>query len=50
MEDDLELSLEASLPADNDFFPALPSSSSEQAANEAEVRRRLENLLRILDR
>jgi hypothetical protein len=49
MEEDTELSLHASLPVEQDFFPPVTSQDREKSDNEAALRRRLFDLLRVLD-
>jgi hypothetical protein len=49
MEDDVELSLNASVPVENDVFPSVAPSAHEKADSEADLRRRLNDLLHVLD-
>jgi hypothetical protein len=49
MEDDIEFSLHASLPVDQDLFPPATPVDREKSENEAALRRRLFDLLRVLD-
>ena len=49
MENEAELSLDASIPVENDVFAPIAPSSPEKGESEADLRRRLNDLLRRID-
>lgn len=50
MEDNVELSLNASLPVESDYFPSTGAAAQKKGESEADLRRRLNKLLQVLDR